>query len=289
MSAEGICQHFNPRTPCGVRRLVAYRNRPTHNFNPRTPCGVRLTGPALPSRALLFQSTHPLRGATPPRSPGSAAMSNFNPRTPCGVRPMRRGDRQQKQGDFNPRTPCGVRRHDVQQTVQVFLFQSTHPLRGATAGSDARPGTVDISIHAPLAGCDSVDQRHGLGAAISIHAPLAGCDTVSILFMPRVTYFNPRTPCGVRPAAHQHHRGNRRISIHAPLAGCDWLQPDWVFDTNISIHAPLAGCDTAQRIKEAIKAISIHAPLAGCDWREAYQRYLGFYFNPRTPCGVRPF
>ena len=313
MSAEGICQHFNPRTPCGVR----------------------LTGPALPSRALLFQSTHPLRGATPPRSPGSAAMSNFNPRTPCGVRPMRRGDRQQKQGDFNPRTPCGVRRHDVQQTVQVFLFQSTHPLRGATrptrvmlpfvrrnfnprtpcgvrrrlynnpwavfkfqsthplrgatAGSDARPGTVDISIHAPLAGCDSVDQRHGLGAAISIHAPLAGCDTVSILFMPRVTYFNPRTPCGVRPAAHQHHRGNRRISIHAPLAGCDWLQPDWVFDTNISIHAPLAGCDTAQRIKEAIKAISIHAPLAGCDWREAYQRYLGFYFNPRTPCGVRPF
>ena len=379
MSAEGICQHFNPRTPCGVRRLVAYRNRPTHNFNPRTPCGVRLTGPALPSRALLFQSTHPLRGATPPRSPGSAAMSNFNPRTPCGVRPMRRGDRQQKQGDFNPRTPCGVRRHDVQQTVQVFLFQSTHPLRGATqdvqhtkdsnpfqsthplrgattvgaqavftdgfqsthplrgatrptrvmlpfvrrnfnprtpcgvrrrlynnpwavfkfqsthplrgatAGSDARPGTVDISIHAPLAGCDSVDQRHGLGAAISIHAPLAGCDTVSILFMPRVTYFNPRTPCGVRPAAHQHHRGNRRISIHAPLAGCDWLQPDWVFDTNISIHAPLAGCDTAQRIKEAIKAISIHAPLAVCDWREAYQRYLGFYFNPRTPCGVRPF
>ena len=78
-------------------------------FNPRTPCGVRLTGPALPSRALLFQSTHPLRGATPPRSPGSAAMSNFNPRTPCGVRPMRRGDRQEKQGDFNPRTPCGVR------------------------------------------------------------------------------------------------------------------------------------------------------------------------------------
>ena len=212
-----------------------------------------------------FQSTHPLRGATRP----TRVMLPF----------VRR--------NFNPRTPCGVRRRLYNNPWAVFKFQSTHPLRGATAGSDARPGTVDISIHAPLAGCDSVDQRHGLGAAISIHAPLAGCDTVSILFMPRVTYFNPRTPCGVRPAAHQHHRGNRRISIHAPLAGCDWLQPDWVFDTNISIHAPLAGCDTAQRIKEAIKAISIHAPLAGCDWREAYQRYLGFYFNPRTPCGVR--
>ena len=224
MSAEGICQHFNPRTPCGVRRLVAYRNRPTHNFNPRTPCGVRLTGPALPSRALLFQSTHPLRGATPPRSPGSAAMSNFNPRTPCGVRrhdvqqtvqvflfqsthPLRGATRPTRvmlpfvRRNFNPRTPCGVRRRLYNNPWAVFKFQSTHPLRGATAGSDARPGTVDISIHAPLAGCDSVDQRHGLGAAISIHAPLAGCDTVSILFMPRVTYFNPRTPCGVRLVA----------------------------------------------------------------------------------------
>ena len=215
-------------------------------------------------------------------------------------------------GHFNPRTPCGVRRRLYNNPWAVFKFQSTHPLRGATALVKAVAVDRDISIHAPLAGCDSVDQRHGLGAAISIHAPLAGCDTVSILFMPRVTYFNPRTPCGVRPAAHQHHRGNRRISIHAPLAGCDldiFCSPmtgmisihaplagcDSIRVTplppmySISIHAPLAGCDEGAITFRIGDSISIHAPLAGCDWREAYQRYLGFYFNPRTPCGVRRY
>ena len=131
MSAEGICQHFNPRTPCGVRRLVAYRNRPTHNFNPRTPCGVRLTGPALPSRALLFQSTHPLRGATPPRSPGSAAMSNFN-----------------------PRTPCGVRRHCLHISTFMGGISIHAPLAGCDAYIRMLIAQDAISIHAPLAGCD---------------------------------------------------------------------------------------------------------------------------------------
>ena len=33
-------------------------------------------------------------------------------------------------------------------------FQSTHPLRGATCSADYLLGLTDISIHAPLAGCD---------------------------------------------------------------------------------------------------------------------------------------
>ena len=41
-SAQTRLQHFNPRTPCGVRhdgRGVVYAAK---HFNPRTPCGVRL-------------------------------------------------------------------------------------------------------------------------------------------------------------------------------------------------------------------------------------------------------
>ena len=34
--------------------------------------------------------------------------------------------------------------------------------------------------------------------------------------------------------------------------------------------------------------ISIHAPLAGCDRREVSHKLRSLYFNPRTPCGVRP-
>ena len=139
-----------PLAGCDAGRGRFCRRR--EDFNPRTPCGVRLTGPALPSRALLFQSTHPLRGATPPRSPGSAAMSNFNPRTPCGVRPMRRGDRQQKQGDFNPRTPCGVRPLGLMPDLARWIFQSTHPLRGATLWINGMASALLFQSTHPLRG-----------------------------------------------------------------------------------------------------------------------------------------
>ena len=78
---------FNPRTPCGVRRSYAQPGRRSGNFNPRTPCGVRLG-----HNCNLGRSTH-----------------NFNPRTPCGVRPSA---------------------HRAARPGRVF--QSTHPVWGAT-------------------------------------------------------------------------------------------------------------------------------------------------------------
>ena len=57
-----------------------------YDFNPRSPCGERRVIPEKSFKATLFQSTLPLRGATsfhggPPRSP-----AYFNPRSPCGER-----------------------------------------------------------------------------------------------------------------------------------------------------------------------------------------------------------
>ena len=100
-------------------------------------------------------------------------------------------------------------------------FQSTHPMRGATAKIALRRVTVGISIHAPHAGCDFAGRRRNYGRIISIHAPHAGCDRCVLR---DCTYtgkfqsthpmrgatatnrafgnghfnFNPRTPCGVR-------------------------------------------------------------------------------------------
>ena len=83
------------------------------------------------------------------------------------------------------------------------LFQSTHPLRGATRFCARMDGVEEISIHAPLAGCDLaralVDARH----AISIHAPLAGCDGFDPERSMHRADFNPRTPCGVRLHIHR--------------------------------------------------------------------------------------
>ena len=146
----------------------------------------------------LFQSTHPLRGATVQTVCAKAidAISihaplagcdgssggrppdrrDFNPRTPCGVRLDR--DQQIEQtarisihaplagcdhgtwrptpfpANFNPRTPCGVRLHRPCRSSVKSRFQSTHPLRGATCPKQKPVTGQNISIHAPLAGCD---------------------------------------------------------------------------------------------------------------------------------------
>ena len=102
---------------------------------------------------------------------------------------------------------------------------------------------------------------------ISIHAPLAGCDPGLLLLL----FF------GIK------------ISIHAPLAGCDrrTLVIPSSFDGFQSTH-PLRGATLLCLRRAKNKRISIHAPLAGCDKPPNQAQVKIFYFNPRTPCGVRP-
>ena len=128
-----------------------------YDFNPRTPCGVR---PATrqKSRAFVrFQSTHPMRGATY-RYIGRRSLYHISihaPHAGCDIWHIRR---HKQQHYFNPRTPCGVRRMqqvDVMRKINIsihaphagcdstnwsrsiawLVFQSTHPMRGATLES----------------------------------------------------------------------------------------------------------------------------------------------------------
>ena len=80
------------------------------DFNPRSPCGERRKN----------------RGCN--RWP----CQDFNPRSPCGER------RQlviafDVHEDFNPRSPCGERPQDKPGQRNNHRFQSTLPVRGATA------------------------------------------------------------------------------------------------------------------------------------------------------------
>ena len=68
---------------------------------------------------------------------------------------------------------------------ETDTFQSTHPLRGATALVCGNSAEYGISIHAPLAGCDMPGGTNPGHPCISIHAPLAGCD------INRCTPFSP--------------------------------------------------------------------------------------------------
>ena len=102
---------------------------------------------------------------------------------------------------------------------------------------------------------------------ISIHAPRVGSDDrfPNAFFM--YSDFNPRSPCGER----------------RPPAGWPPLRPP------ISIHAPRVGSDPASPGAGAVPAISIHAPRVGSDrWPRAGPSRTA-YFNPRSPCGERPW
>ena len=148
---------------------------------------------------------------------------------------------------------------------------------------------LHISIHAPLAGCDRYGGVTGLQRLISIHAPLAGCDLGLLILGCRINHFNPRTPCGVRRYPFCPQLGTpAHFNPRTPCGvrrGC--MNPSRRF-ARISIHAPLAGCDYLRPPRRRRCEISIHAPLAGCDPRRYTRTHPECYFNPRTPCGVRP-
>ena len=142
---------------------------------------------------------------------------------------------------FNPRTPCGVRLRRLPTLPPSRQFQSTHPLRGATAHFNSFLSACNISIHAPLAGCDLKAEKADAELAISIHAPLAGCDSKIRFFASaewisihaplagcdlrgrrkerQLQNFNPRTPCGVRRLLLRAFAGGLKFQSTHPLRG----------------------------------------------------------------------
>ena len=164
-------------------------------------------------------------------------------------------------------------------------FQSTHPLRGATGVLNTFSDEVGFQSTHPLRG--ATYRSHGRN---------------------RDVYFNPRTPCGVRPADGAEIPAIQRFQSTHPLRGATYRTGAAGRTERISIHAPLAGCDrrswkTAAACHDfnprtpcgvrrgcvvvlTLDVISIHAPLAGCDlYRHPAQRAAGISIHaPLAGC-----
>ena len=148
-------------------------------------------------------------------------------------------------------------------------FQSTHPLRGATSTKRGSSTRSSISIHAPLAGCDK--EKKSDNASDTDFNPRTPCGVRRAGGRRRhilAAHFNPRTPCGVRLCKPCPDSCCFVISIHAPLAGCDRL-----------------GC-YCLILRPSFQ--STH-PLRGATHHQAHLATTAPNFNPRTPCGVRPY
>ena len=157
---------------------------------------------ALPFRAyalIMFQSTHPARGATDRFNAGDTAALQFQSTHPA-------------RGATDA----------MYEVLTAPVFQSTHPARGATSALIKDGQNAGISIHAPREGCDQkVLTVLRVAVEISIHAPREGCDATGLTQANIAERFQSTHPA--RGATGDHRDGRRAgaISIHAPREGCD--------------------------------------------------------------------
>ena len=101
-------------------------------------------------------------------------------------------------------------------------FQSTHPMRDATKKRD------------------EFDRLN----AISIHASHAGCDAMSRIPTPKLHYFNPRIPCGMRRNILRSSSATTIFQSTHPMRDATPMAPSLItWRLTISIHASHAGCD----------------------------------------------
>ena len=191
--------YFNPRAPCGARRLLRALHQERHRFQSTCPLrGTTLLSSILPVVLEQFQSTCPLRGTTITQR-HSAAYGQFQ--STCPLRGTTRHCRRGKAGG---------------------VFQSTCPLRGTTctAPTTSLP-VMRISIHMPLAGHDVGLILSNQPLQISIHVPLAGHDKHVGYGGARGGGFQSTCPLRGTTARRRWRCFRQRISIHVPLAGHD--------------------------------------------------------------------
>ena len=160
-----------------------------------------------------------------------------------------------------------MRRKQQHDPNSWHRFQSTHPLRDATMQTlEQYRYITDISIHAPLTGCDGCGITLNYRYNISIHAPLTGCDDLGFTILITEAHisihapltgcdknvrknrqseknFNPRTPYGMRHNYIFEKINERYFNPRTPYGMRQYQRSHLSVRTVISIHAPLTGCD----------------------------------------------
>ena len=168
--------NFNPHSPCGERQRRNYHVEVEFcHFNPHSPCGERRSG-----------------------SPGSRAIRDFNPHSPCGER--RRGESVAAMMErISIHTPHAGS-DNTRLCLMHFspLFQSTLPMRGATATRSSMENPEAFQSTLPMRGATIVPAVGHLRLRISIHTPHAGSDERRRGKDYRLQNFNPHSPCGER-------------------------------------------------------------------------------------------
>ena len=105
--------------------------------------------------------------------------------------------------------------------TQNLQFQSTPPMRVATMIQYIKVNSIIFQSTPPMRVATRRSTDHGFQQRISIHATHAGGDYISGRGSCHRSHFNPRHPCGWRRFFHFFFQCFNNISIHATHAGGD--------------------------------------------------------------------
>ena len=164
-------------------------------FNPRAPYGARLSRAAIKSPPSAFQSTRPIRSATPWLCCLVSFTFYFNPRAPYGAR----------RSGVSPVGPAiGISIHAphterdcfalVIRLIKGISIHAPHTERDHKTNYNIRPG-ISISIHAPHTERDVVP-AFAVSAVpdISIHAPHTERDFLRRILSRGISIFQSTRP-----------------------------------------------------------------------------------------------
>ena len=120
--------------------------------------------------------------------------------------------------------------------------------------------------------------------------PVRGATSFGVQVRFPSRYFNPRAPCGARRSSPSSWLSPLLFQSSRPVRGATGCATRLTHKSGISILAPRAGRDlTAMRGGFPSCTISILAPRAGRDDKADPFPFSVYDFNPRAPCGARPF
>ena len=260
---------------------------------------------------ITFQSTRPIRGATPAAHASATNRADFNPRAPYGARRLHPCIGAGDGNYFNPRAPYGARhvalyciRYSYEISIHAphtgrdaplwphmvtrWKFQSTRPIRGATSLPSGRKLYYVISIHAPHTGRDcGARQRGSLRGHFNPRAPYGARRPSRCRCLHR-GYFNPRAPYGARHTKNVLSLYSSSISIHAPHTGRDGAKHNYYICSNkFQSTRPIRGATWPTRpYAPHSTAFQSTRPIRGATGAETLQDYLHLFQSTRPIRGA---
>ena len=139
-------------------------------------------------------------------------------------------------------------------------------MRGATEVNEIHISYSRISIHAPRAGCDCAHCRGGSpGAEFQSTHPVRGATVLLRGAGKKGRYFNPRTPCGVRPREARMPGETKHFNPRTPCGVRHRTFWELYYELHFNPRTPCGVRRRAGNRGRRPRLISIHAPRAGCD------------------------